>query len=84
MLLTAMISNVFARQRWARLVAFGQIVFYGLAVLGRPQDSQRQRKAFFLPYYFCRMNIATLRGAAEAMKMTGSSKRPYWKKVDRG
>lgn len=84
MLVSAMISNAFARQRWARFVAFGQIVFYGLALLGRPQDSQRKRKAFFLPYYFCRMNIATLRGAAEAMKMTGSSSRPYWKKVDRG
>jgi len=81
MLVTAAISNVFARRRWARWLGLGQIAFYGLALLGSRSETRKGRKLVFLPYYFCRMNIATLRGALQATRV---GDRTYWTKVKRG
>jgi poly-beta-1,6-N-acetyl-D-glucosamine synthase len=52
--------------RWsaaARLLAAGQVGFYGLATLGAIRERRgRRAKLAYLPYYLCRVNGAALRG----------------------
>ncbi len=48
---------------WAQALLAAQLVFYALAVLGWLADrAGRQTRILFLPYYFCRANLATLNG----------------------
>jgi biofilm PGA synthesis N-glycosyltransferase PgaC len=64
-LLVAACSNLrLARSgAWARPVAFLQAAFYGTAALGwRDERAGRRSRWTYLPFYFCRMNVATLMG----------------------
>jgi cellulose synthase/poly-beta-1,6-N-acetylglucosamine synthase-like glycosyltransferase len=46
-----------------RLALIFQVAFYGLAVAGwAMKDQQAVSKVFFLPHYFCLMNLASLQG----------------------
>jgi hypothetical protein len=50
-----------------RLIVAIQAVFYGAAALGWLQERRgRRSKLLYLPYYFCRVNIAQLQGLARA------------------
>lgn len=52
-------------QRPARAVAAAQIAFYLCAALGRRDEARgRHRRWTYLPYYFCRMNGASVTGLA--------------------
>ena len=46
-----------------RLLLYGQLFFYLLALVGYfLQSRQIKLKPFFIPYYFCLMNYAVIRG----------------------
>jgi len=50
-------------RRWARAALLGQAAFYGAAAAGAREERRgRRHKALYLPYFFCRMNLATLHG----------------------
>ena len=84
MLATAAMSNVPAARRtgWARWLLAGQIFMYTAAVLGwRNERRGRRNRWLFLPYYFCRMNLATLAGAQNFLRDRRAAE---WTKVERG
>ncbi|MEM9824441.1 MAG: glycosyltransferase family 2 protein, partial [Bacteroidota bacterium] len=46
-----------------QLLFLGQVLFYGLALIGYILEKKKIKfKAFFVPYYFCIMNYAVFRG----------------------
>jgi poly-beta-1,6-N-acetyl-D-glucosamine synthase len=52
-----------ARRRWARAAVAAQAGFYAAAATGRQLERHgRRSRVLYLPYYFCRMNLATLTG----------------------
>jgi cellulose synthase/poly-beta-1,6-N-acetylglucosamine synthase-like glycosyltransferase len=70
------------RRRWARVAAIGQAGFYGAAVAGwRLERAGRRCRLLYLPYYFCRMNLATVAGAWRFL--TGRHE-AVWARVERG
>ena len=78
------LSNVpLARERgWARACALGQLAFYAAAYEGwRRERAGRRSKAFYLPFYFCRMNLATLEGLANFARGRHEA---VWARVRRG
>jgi cellulose synthase/poly-beta-1,6-N-acetylglucosamine synthase-like glycosyltransferase len=80
---TAASNAQLARSRaWARWLAGGQLVFYAAAALGRhDEQAGRRRTLTYLPYYFCRMNLATLNGVWNF----GSGRHEHvWARVRRG
>lgn len=84
MLLAAATSNVLVarKQTWPRWIAAGQVLFYAAAVAGW-RDERRGRRKFwlFVPYYFCRMNVAAASGLVDAVRCRDEA---FWKKVRRG
>jgi poly-beta-1,6-N-acetyl-D-glucosamine synthase len=83
-LLAAAASNVsLARRRhWARVPAIAQVTFYFVAAAGwRHERAGRRSRLLYLPYYFCRMNLATLVGAWHFV--TGRHE-AVWARVERG
>jgi len=49
--------------RWARWMGAAQCGFYATALIGwRHERSGRRNRWCYLPYYFCRMNLAALKG----------------------
>ena len=59
----------------------GQILFYTLAFIGYLLEKrQLKMKAFFIPYYFCVMNYAVIRGFGRFMK---GSQSVVWEKAKR-
>jgi biofilm PGA synthesis N-glycosyltransferase PgaC len=65
-----------------RLMASGQLVFYLAAALGWEQERRgRRNRLTYLPFYFCRMNIATIRGLRDWL--TGRQD-AVWARVRRG
>jgi len=83
-LLTAAASNLglVRRHRPARALALAQAAFYGLALLGWRDDRHgRRRKLTFLPFYFCRMNLASLRGLRD---FAMGRREATWARVKRG
>ncbi len=84
MLGTAAVSNVAAARRpgWARWLLAGQLALYGAALLGwRNERRGRRNRWLFLPYYFCRMNLATLAGGRNFVR---DRRAAQWTKVERG
>lgn len=84
MLLAAAASNIAAARRpgWPRWLLAGQIAIYVAALLGwRSEQRGRRNRWFFLPYYFCRMNLAALAGARNFVRSRDSAS---WTKVSRG
>jgi biofilm PGA synthesis N-glycosyltransferase PgaC len=83
-LVTAGLANARVAQRRPVLQALllGQAVFYFAALVGFASERARGRTRWlFLPYYFCRMNIATAAGFCGFLRRRDAS---VWKKVDRG
>jgi poly-beta-1,6-N-acetyl-D-glucosamine synthase len=69
-------------RRWARAAALGQAAFYGAALAGwRQERAGRRQRLLYLPYYFCRMNLATLEGLAN---FAGGRHEAVWARVRRG
>ncbi len=68
--------------RWARWIGAAQCALYGGALAGwRLERSGRRNRALYLPYYFCRMNLAAVRGLrAFLFENTGG----VWERVPRG
>jgi hypothetical protein len=84
LLVTAAASNVVAAKdrRWARAPLALQGLFYGAAVSGWWHERRGRRRApLYLPYYFCRMNLASLSGM---WKFLGRRYGATWTKVKRG
>lgn len=64
-----------------QLLLAGQVLFYGLAILGFIMEKQQIRvKALFVPYYFCVMNYAVLAGIVRYYKGSQSA---AWDKAQR-
>jgi len=83
-LLTAALSNLaLARERrWARPALALQAAFYGAAALGARQERRgRRSRLLYLPYWFCRMNLATLEGL---VRLATGRREAAWAKVRRG
>lgn len=68
--------------RWARWLLAAQSLFYGAARAGAVLErSGRRNRWLYLPYYFCRMNLAGLSGALKVLSQdTGG----VWERVPRG
>jgi poly-beta-1,6-N-acetyl-D-glucosamine synthase len=84
LLALAALSNLGTLRRHprTRLLALGQVLFYAAAAVGWHDERRgRKRKPFFLPYYFCRMNLATLRGLRD---FAAKRREHVWARVDRG
>ena len=84
LLAVAAVANLgtLRRHPLTRPLALAQVLFYAAAGVGwRDQRRGRRRKAFFLPYYFCRMNLATLRGLRD---FVGNRREHVWARVKRG
>jgi poly-beta-1,6-N-acetyl-D-glucosamine synthase len=70
------------RRRWARVAVAGQAGFYAAAVAGRRlEQADRHSRVLYLPYYFCRMNLAGVVGAWHFL--TGRHE-AVWARVGRG
>jgi cellulose synthase/poly-beta-1,6-N-acetylglucosamine synthase-like glycosyltransferase len=83
-LLAAAASNVrLAPCRvWARALLGLQALFYFAATLGwHNERSGRRSRWTYLPFYFCRMNVATLAGLRD---FAGGRHEAVWAKVRRG
>ena len=83
MLAAAAASNLVATRTrwWARWLAVGQLVFYSAAWAGwRDERRGRRRIWLFVPYYFCRMNMAALTGLADVVRRRDER---FWQKVRR-
>ena len=70
------------RPGWPRAVLLAQVAFCAAAEVGRRDDRAGRRRRFtYLPFYFCRMNAATIAGARNFC--TGRYS-PLYAKVRRG
>lgn len=70
------------RTRWAALALASQTVFYGAAGGGWVCERVgRRSRVLYLPYYFCRMNIAALRGLRD---FAVGRREHVWARVKRG
>jgi cellulose synthase/poly-beta-1,6-N-acetylglucosamine synthase-like glycosyltransferase len=70
------------RRRWSRAALAAQSVFYGAAVAGMVSErSGRRPRLLYLPYWFCRMNLATLSGLADLARGRHDA---VWVRVRRG
>jgi len=59
----------------------GQVLFYGLALIGYLLETRKiKMKAFFVPYYFCIMNYAVYRGFFRIMNNNQSV---MWERAER-
>lgn len=59
----------------------GQVVFYGLSIVGYFLEKKNLKvKAFFIPYYFCLMNYAVIAGIYRYFKKSQSA---AWEKSKR-
>jgi cellulose synthase/poly-beta-1,6-N-acetylglucosamine synthase-like glycosyltransferase len=79
----AAVTNVplAADRRWARACGAAQVGFYTLAAAGRQQERRGKRtRLLYLPYWFCRMNAATVAGFRDYL---GGSDKAVWAKVAR-
>ncbi|MCX2745877.1 glycosyltransferase family 2 protein [Mangrovivirga sp. M17] len=63
------------------ILAYAQILFYTLALIGWLFESKEIRiKAFFIPYYFCMMNISVIQGLFRHFK---GSQSVVWERAKR-
>lgn len=85
LLILAFILNIFIAlqpdETFYRLLLVGQILFYGMAVLGWMMESRKIRvKILFIPYYFCVMNYAIFAGIIRYFRRTQNA---AWDKAQR-
>jgi biofilm PGA synthesis N-glycosyltransferase PgaC len=70
------------RRRWARALAGAQLAFYAAAVHGgRAERAGARNRLTYLPYYFVRMNLATVRGP---LSLLARRQQVTWTRVRRG
>ena len=79
-LIVALAANLFLwHSPVYRVFAILQLAFYFLAAIGWVLGERRQiSKAFYLPYYFCLMNLASLLGL---VKFLSGSLSPTWQTI---
>lgn len=71
------------RRRWARRFGAAQAAFYAVAAVGwRDERRGRRGRVTYLPYYFCRMNLAALAGLRRFL--AGGAHGGLWERVSRG
>ncbi|MGZ3831014.1 MAG: glycosyltransferase family 2 protein, partial [Mucilaginibacter sp.] len=64
-----------------QLLLVAQVAFYGVSLLGWFLESRRIKiKIFFIPYYFCMMNYAVIRGIA---RFSTGKQSAIWEKAKR-
>ncbi len=83
-LVCAAVSNalLLRSRRWAWWLGTAQALFYGAAGVGMRQARRGGRSRLtYLPYYFCRMNAATLRGTRDYLRGRHDH---VWQRVERG
>jgi hypothetical protein len=83
-LVAALLSNaaLAADAQWARWVGAAHLAFYAAATGGWVAERIGHRsRLLYLPYYFCRMNLATLRGFRDFL---GRRENAVWTRVQRG
>lgn len=67
---------------WALALVLAQFGFYAAAIGGWASERSGRRSAWlYLPYYFCRMNLATLAGFRN---FAGHRHEAVWARVNRG
>jgi biofilm PGA synthesis N-glycosyltransferase PgaC len=67
---------------WARRLAAAQAGFYAIALAGWRQERRGRRARWsYLPYYFCRMNLAALDGLRSVLT---TDRGGMWERVARG
>lgn len=67
---------------WPRWLAGAQVGFYAASVMGwHDERAGRRRPWTYLPFYFCRMNLATLRGMRD---FAVGRQEHVWARVRRG
>jgi biofilm PGA synthesis N-glycosyltransferase PgaC len=70
-------NNAFIYQ----LLLVAQVAFYGISLLGWFLESRRIKiKIFFIPYYFCMMNYAVIRGI---VRFSTGKQSAIWEKAKR-
>lgn len=70
------------RRRWAAVSLAFQAVFYGAAIGGWAcERAKRRSRILYLPYYFCRMNLAALQGMRDFVI---GRREHVWARVRRG
>jgi len=68
--------------RWARWFGGAQTAFYATALAGRRDHLRGRRSRWsYLPYYFCRMNLAAVIGLRASLTAGRSG---LWERVSRG
>ena len=83
-LLAALLSNaaLAADAQWARWLGGAHLAFYSAAAGGwLAERIGRRTRLLYLPYYFCRMNLATLRGFRDFLTRRQNA---VWTRVERG
>ena len=83
-LIVALLSNVVLAmsQRWAAWLLLVQAGFYAAAMVGWGAEvTGRRSRPFYVPYYFCRMQIASLAGFRD---FAARRHEAVWDKVRRG
>jgi poly-beta-1,6-N-acetyl-D-glucosamine synthase len=83
-LLVALLSSAtLARRRpWGWAIVAGQAAFAGAALAGwRGERSGSRQRLTYLPFYFVRMNVATVRGIRDFL---GGQREAVWQRVERG
>jgi poly-beta-1,6-N-acetyl-D-glucosamine synthase len=83
-LATAALSNLLLLRgrSWPRWLGVAQVGFYAASVIGwHDTRAGRRRSWTYLPFYFCRMNVATLRGLRD---FAVGRQEHVWARVRRG
>jgi poly-beta-1,6-N-acetyl-D-glucosamine synthase len=84
LLVVAAVSNTATvrRRREARLLGLAQASFYAAALAGwRDHRAGQRRRLTYLPFYFCRMNVATVKGLRDFIV---GRRDEVWTRVRRG
>lgn len=84
LLLVAILSSASLGRgnRWGRMLVAGQAAFAGAALAGwRGERTGRRHRLTHLPYYFVRMNVATVRGVRD---FAAGRREAVWQRVERG
>jgi cellulose synthase/poly-beta-1,6-N-acetylglucosamine synthase-like glycosyltransferase len=75
-------ASLSPRRSWARWFGAAQCAFYAAALCGWHNERRERRNRWsYLPYYFCRMNLAALAGLRTFLTGDGGG---LWERVSRG
>ncbi len=70
------------RTAWARQLLAAQLLFYAAALAGWQNERRSRRSRWsYLPFYFCRMNVAGIGGLRN---FASRRREAVWAKVERG